>query len=355
MKLKKSFRLIALANLVITSTFLFSCKKEALKSSSPAPVSTNEVSVKNGMLVFKDSTTFEKVTDSLMKMGNVQLDAWESKLSGFESYRKIFEDLDSEFGKIGDSGSLNSFLSKNKNLIVFNPDTSLSYALGSPRLAIVSNKDGRFMVGSQLHIVTKDKWIVVKNPTQENINSALSTRLQDNSKGIYVNPLKSVASLGSASGLKVEAFDPSAPYLSPGMVYEQIWYNTNHDRRLYVQYFIEAYPNSGGGTSQKFYVGLKEQSFGGLFGTWSDDKTNYVQNYIEYNMIVEEGGGSIPDLTLQASGGYYSWSNVTGYVYYDVIVDPNVKNFHSVYMKGYYTSGGLGYYATAIYQYNTNY
>ena len=334
---KTLFLLLSVATLAIN---LASCKKDSLQSSQQVQSEKNlkDITFQNGMLIFKDSLTFELATKALLAGTDKSGELWEKQFEGFQSYRSLFAHMQNELSEIKSLEGYNSFKKAYTNSAIFNDDFSISPKYGSPRLSMVSNKDGKFMIGSQLNIITSDRWISLENPTQQRINTALGLDKSNVKDNIYVSIFGGV--LKSNNSQKNNKY--SALNLTTGMNYQNVFYNDSNDRRLYVQIFTEAFPGGWGTNSVKMYIKLFQEAKG-FFGGWSFNNTDYTQVNLEYNMTLANHPPMLNSFAQTSGpGGYYQWTDVKGPVFYDVINNNNVIGFVQGDLIGSYTSRGVG-------------
>lgn len=158
--------------------FLFSCEKENINVAEN--VNINNFTVTEGMLVFEDETTLQKVLSELTDKQD-ELDAWEKNIPNFTSMRTKFDSYTDE---------VTESLIENKQDYIFNfalvnegGEESIERNLYDDVLATIVNDEGYLQVGSKVHrftygdyyTVDKENLVLLQklDPNQAN-NSAIS-------------------------------------------------------------------------------------------------------------------------------------------------------------------------------------
>lgn len=293
------------------------------------------VSLKNGMLVFRDTLVFREYYSKSLIPNGLKND----KLAeNFVSYKEIFDKAQEEFSNVSNQSQLELFLAKNSDNIIFNnKDMSLQSKYCNPIFMKFINSEGRFMIGNQLQIMTKSKYIIIDNPTEDKINIALS----NNSSGVHQDI--SIRSKIQASNNK--SVQQSVTGVVPtGMINEVTYYNEDGKRRLFVQTWNEYNPAYG---KYHLYVSMFQQKKG-TFGGWSNNQTDHY-----FNGLIATGvayyGIPVIDATQYASPVLsYSWQNVTGPVSYELPIaigstEPKgrYEYLRTLDLTGHFFSGGV--------------
>lgn len=318
---------------------LLGCKKEVQKANENFEQNIEEISVKNGLLIFRDSNVFRKYYAQILSKGGTKNDAW---APNFVSYRTIYNKAQENFSKIENQEELNMFLFKNSKNILFNDkDKSLSPIYTNPALMSFINADGRFMIGNQLQILTSDAYITVDNPTPDRVNRALLMKKSDTKTGISIHKKLMSTSNQNLGKLLLNS-------TVNGMIHEVTYYNEDGKRRLFVQIFDEYDPTQG---KNHMYLGLFQQKKG-TFGGWSNNQTDIYFDNLTFEATLQMPPPVLPNFTAFSGPTplSYNWQNVTGPVYYGLgFYSTNTGQFYTYYysscflinFRGRFFSGGV--------------
>lgn len=325
------------------------CKKnEVTLDSDTSSKSVIDIKVENGMLVFRDTAIFKQYFNRLLANENLNLN-----VADFTSYLTLYENIQEEYSSVTNATQLNSFLLKFRDKIIFNPDSSISPVYINPLIHSFINVDGKFMIGNQLQLYTKDAYIQIDNPDQSKLISALSKTNNDKTS----NGIKVFGYVGKKE-------DQSIPTVSAaqvtGRINETIHYNNDHNRRLFIQTYNEIVSGSSG--EKQLYIRLYQEKKG-VFGSWSLNNTDIYLNDLSYNVSVDIGS-PIPSrysLVSYPGGNMYNyqnfaWGNVST-VYYDLVLYQSpysnpiyrYQNLYSINLSGSFTSGGVPSAPTTIF------
>lgn len=314
-----------LAVLMMTLASLTACKKNENVDSSDVRL-VDELSVKNGMLVFRDTTVFRRYFEKLLKNEKLILPTM-----NFVSYQTAFENMQKEFSDVASEAELKSFLLKFQEKVVFNSDSSISPIFINPLVHSIINTEGQFMIGNKLQLFTKSAYIEIEDPNPSKINNAISNRSTSSKVQVGIPTVKAIQ--------------------ATGRINQTIHYNNDNNRRLFIQTFNEAVPGSS--TEEKrLYIKLYQERKG-TFGSWSGNTTDIYINNLVYNGNVETG---FPFTTFVSYVSYpnntyayqsASWSNVST-IYYDLALYNGFstpfyyfRNLHSITLSGSFVSGGV--------------
>lgn len=333
MKILKNYLWVGL-NVVVAFT---ACQKSELNEVR-INNSTPDVRVKDGMLVFKDSTVFMQYFNKLTKNQELGLPN-----TNFTSYQEVYEDIQEKYASLSDESQIEDFLKKFGSKIKFNSDSSISPFFVNPLVHTLINIEGKFMIGNKLQLFTADKYIEIQNPDNSKIQQALSNRYDGNKIGDI-----KVYSYGAQDDSSLPTVKSVIP---DGRINETIHYNNAHDRRLFIQTFNDPIP--GGWGSNHLYLRLYQEKKG-TFGGWNGNSTDIYMSNLLYNLTVTMPAPISPSLAaysypgsalayqngtwLNASVVYYNLSFYlgSGYVNY---VDYNF--LEAVNFSGHFFSGGV--------------
>jgi hypothetical protein len=156
---------------IVGVSFFSSCSKEDVNLNEIINTE-NQISVKDGMLVFKDQQVYQKTIESLSGLSREALNNWEGSFEEFQSQRFIFEkavDEDYQFigelerqledGIISEADFTNPeevfapYVELNKDLFAFTGEGgfSLKVAYYSPQIEYFLNRDGLVQIGDSIY------------------------------------------------------------------------------------------------------------------------------------------------------------------------------------------------------------
>lgn len=325
--------------------FATSCKKE--QSTNALENQSKPVEIKDGMLVFRDTLVFREYYSKLLKPNGLKDDIL---IKNFASYKTILDKAQEEFSNISNQSELDLFLTKNSDKVLFDSkDNSIFSKYGNSILMSFINAEGRFMIGNQLQVLSKNNYITINNPTNAKINQALSTNISDSKQGISVHN-KIISSKNSNSSINATA-------IANGVINEVTYYNEDGKRRLFVQLINEFDPGYG---KNHLYLGIFQQKKG-TFGGWSNNQTDLYFDSLSYLAGITRGIPYLPNFQVDSgpSNQSYYWQNVTGPVYYelglfdtnnDLYLTSHYEELNGISLKGHFFSGGVP--NTPLYNYN---
>lgn len=198
--MKKKFSVVALA--IVATVFIVSCKKEETKNSISKDASSNNISknsdyfVKNGIMHFKDNTSFESYLEKL-KISDTKNNSDYSSSITFYSMKKCFNDIVNEESKISEEHEKrgNNEYSKveHGNLISKFPNVCIIKTLEDGGkyfeinvnnndyfLANVLNPDGIVIVGENIYQYTDEYTKIMKGVDYNKINQLIKTNTSNN-------------------------------------------------------------------------------------------------------------------------------------------------------------------------------
>lgn len=316
---------------------ILSCSKE--QPSQRTNLNTEDVFVENGILTFKDSGVFNRITDRLMNMSQDELDNWEKSIGYTTSYRRAYYKVQQELESINSQEDFNKFLIKNQKIVTFSKDSSVIPYFESPFLLRIINLNGEFKIGDELNIITIDKrWITTKNKTvsRQEIQNILRT---DESKGIYVDYLKK-APTKTGKAASVTSMPPPISY---GILTEKLF--TASKRRLFVKLHNDY--NSNNSIGKIYYSMLQESKK--IWG-WDANNTNYHANSLSIKTRYQSGPWlGVPTLPPYDTYVNTSISDVNIYDYRGTIIITLFNAPHygiiNLVTNGNFHSGGVPPYA----------
>lgn len=329
-------KMLVMVSLIIIIT---SCKKNQNQPQEvDASLNSKPISLRNGMLVFRDSTVFRTYYSASIQ-GKIHSD--NELLENFISYKSIYDKAQDDFSKVSSQQGLELFLKSNFKNIVFNiTDKSISSKFTNPTLMRFVNAEGKFMIGNALQIVTSSDYISVVNPTPEKISLALS-----NQNSLVDKDVVKHSRLMSISGSSARSVEVPLPN---GMLNEVTYYNEDGKRRLFVQVWNDYDP---GYNQNHLFVSLFQQKKG-TFGGWSNNQTDLYFNDLILTGLAYRG---IP--YNNQAGGFnnvsqpyaVTWPNTTGPVFYEIpLMVGGPTPFFTHYdtlrildLKGHFFSGGV--------------
>ncbi len=136
----------------ITSLILVSCGDD--DNSKPAPSPKPDLEVKEGRLVFKDTSVFNNTLNELAEMDDEALDAWEERIGHLSMRRAIDNLFDLE-----DENLIQSKLSQYSNILIDEDDGDYELIVEDDLLATIISADGKIEIGENLYQVASDKVI----------------------------------------------------------------------------------------------------------------------------------------------------------------------------------------------------
>jgi len=273
-----------------------SCKKDQLLVSPKTNLENNLVALKveKDYLEFRDQKAMDSVVRILLSMTPQKLDEWENGLNGFKSYRTIFKEIQADYNNVNDQQAFTNFSKKYGGLVQITADSSITYKLGTPLSSYFINKDGHVKVGDEFREYTADNKILVYKGDFGNVSSVKTYSFKKD-KGNQI----------SVSG----------PF-STGIVSQALYYNSDNQRRLHVQFWYEQLtPNPPGperGTGRFYFIVLQELKR--TFGGWRANNTNYYQNSINWNWTLVDS--PLAPIYEGYVGGSISYPNTTGPIFF---------------------------------------
>ena len=155
-----------------------------------------DVTVQDGYLVFKDKSTFERISSQLKDKPRAYLNAWEQNLNGFESQRSIFERIVDEAANAVDANSQHSsYYTSNKSIFLGDEEGLLDYNLPKTNefYEAFVNKDGLYKIGNSLIQVKKEKIIEILDGDMAKLKTYYNLTMSDKEKGVLVTTIKTMA------------------------------------------------------------------------------------------------------------------------------------------------------------------
>ncbi len=183
--------LFVFAIVTVALTIFNGCQKSdepVLIDEQPQVAVKPDVYVENGYLVFKDYESYEKITNELDLMDDIQIDNWEKNI-GFHSARsficKVYE-------KLENINTLDGFYNLKKEYqdrLIFTEDNDILLPFYATAWESVLNPKGEMKIGHTLYKFDKDREIMIMNGTKEDLDN-LSNIISDTSKVKVFYPTK---------------------------------------------------------------------------------------------------------------------------------------------------------------------
>lgn len=282
-------------------TLCFSCKKSENLNENNTEMTGQDISVKNGMLVFRNSEVLKTTIRQVSGLSAKEYAQWVKTYPGFQSYKLAYHQAVDAFESIETIDGLSDFKEKYKNIVAITKDTSLTEVFASPVISNFVNKEGQFRVGDSLNILTNDKWILLTSSDRGKLSKALSLNKTDSVNGIYISDYRESETMGKhIENNREESFgstnsimslvDPpvfpgqypfkigTPDYMrSSGVFFDQTYYNGDRDRRLFVKLIHDVYPTGGtefNPTSTSIFSLYVHQESKKLFG-WGANNTSF--------------------------------------------------------------------------------
>lgn len=319
----------------VALVYMTSCKKD--QSLVQNENTKDPVSLKNGMLVFRDTLAFHDYYSKLLRANGINSNAL---VQNFVSYKAIFDKAQEEFSNISTQTDLDSFLKKNSNNIIYNRrDSSLLPKYSTSTLMSFINSNGQFMIGNQLQLITSRDYITIDNPTSSKIESVLTNLKSNVDKGIVVRS----KIMSTNAGQSVMSVQNPVPI---GLLNEATFYNEDGKRRLFVQTWNEYIPSY----NKVHLVVAMFQQKKGTFGGWSNNETDLYFNNLTAFGTFFLGPPYLPTMPYGIPSPLaYTWQNTTGPVYYELplveynggTVHPLYNNLFNINIQGHFFSGGV--------------
>lgn len=326
--MKNKFNLRCLILPILAAISIVSCKKDSNVGNPKEKLLINAVSIENGYLKFRDEKAFDSIGSILLKYTPQELDAWENSLEGFTSYRTLLKNIQKEYINVNDSESFDLFKKKYAELVLVRQDSSITFKFGTPFSAIFTNGDGEFKIGSQFRKYTIENSLILYTGSRKNL-----AELKNTSNTTVVPVKRLIMSVGNKQSL----VPPAGPFFNNGMLSQQLFYNSDNKRRVYVELWYEHTPPPNlvsFGSSRMYFVVLQELKK--TFGGWRSNETDYYCNGV--NLRFNHSGPSSGGFT-DFNGTFNPLQGVTGPVIY------NMPSFtgqcSSVTGNARFTTGGV--------------
>lgn len=186
-------KLLVSISVCMSSLALFSCSENAVleENFNEASVLRTKASVDepyyvqgDGTLRFRSVNDYFAVTDSLIKLTDQELAAWEGSI-GFESYRSYVGKFISEVEEAynyDDLEKFNSLLNEYSEYIYLDTDSLVKPVIQSKTYQIVANKDGAFYLGDVRNQVDATSVYAVEN--KRSMSTRIPYVVSSNTRGL---------------------------------------------------------------------------------------------------------------------------------------------------------------------------
>lgn len=181
MKNKKSHA-IKFLTLTTFLCLLLACNKAPIEQVEPVVSKKPTLEVDNGVLVFPDFLTFQRILDSVNQIPDNQKDAWEKSL-GFTSARRNYNEVSDRLSEATTEAQFKTLLNTYGDDLILEGD-ELKTVTGNNYFNPVVNAKGIVRVGKDYYRFYKGMETIVLNGSVDKVIAASKSGISDKEAGI---------------------------------------------------------------------------------------------------------------------------------------------------------------------------